>query len=205
MQSVAGSLLATGRVGLLPAAFNPPTVAHMAIADTAQRHFALDQVVFVLCESMPHKHVERPGAKERLRWLAMLAQEKAGRAVAFCRRGLVIEIVRAFRAAVGNDCELFVIAGRDAAERFVDWDYGDGPRFSKQLRHFQLLVASREGNYDVPGKHVGRILPFAIDIRFDRASSSAVRRAVRSGEQWDHIVPTTIRGAVREAYREVRG
>ena len=204
VRTVAGRLLATGRVGLLPGAFDPPTVAHVAIADIAQRRFALDQVVFVLSEAMPHKRIERPGFDERLRWLSKIAGERPDRAATACGVGLVIDIVQAFRAELGPACEFFVIAGKDAAERYAGWDYGDGMLFADQLRHYRLLVASRDGNYRVPAQHAGRILPFGIDARYDAASSSAVRAAVRSGARWDHIVPAAIRNAVGAAYGEVR-
>jgi hypothetical protein len=39
------------------------------------------------------------------------------------------------------------MCGRDAAERIVGWDYGDGPPIQDQLNEFRLLVASREGEY----------------------------------------------------------
>lgn len=204
LRTVAGRLPTTGRVGLLPAGFNPPTVAHVAIADTAQRRFTLDQVVFVLTETMPHKRIERPRPEERLEWLAAIARERPDRAVTACDVGLVIDIVEAFRRDLGPACEIFVLAGKDAAERFASWDYGDGMPYSEQLRHFRLLVASRDGDYRVPAQHAGRILPFGIDARYSEASSSAVREAVRSGAGWHHIVPAAIRDAVATAYGEVR-
>ena len=197
-------MLAKGRVGLLPAAFNPPTVAHLAIADIAQRRFALDQVVFVLTKAMPHKRIERPAPEERLQWLTAIAQERPDRAVAASEAGLVIDIVEAFRRDLGPGCEIFVLAGKDAAERFAAWDYGDGMPFADQLRRYRLLVASRDGDYRVSPEHAGRILPFGIDASFAEASSSAVREAVRTGERWDHIVPSAIREGVGAAYSEVR-
>lgn len=204
LRTVAGRLIATGRLGLLPAAFNPPTVAHVAIGDAAQARFALDQVAFVLCEAMPHKRVRRPGPETRLRWLSAIARGRPDRAVTSCGAGLMIDIVEAFRAELGPACELFVIAGRDAAERCAGWDYGDGMPFAEQLRHYRLLVASRDGDYRVPARHAGRILPFGIDAGYDVASSSAVRGAVRTGAPWGHIVPAPIRDAVGAAYAEIR-
>ncbi len=204
LRTVAGQLLATGRLGLLPAAFNPPTVAHVAIADVAQQRFALDQVVFVLTQAMPHKRIERPGPEKRLEWLTAIARKRPDRAVTACDVGLVIDIVRAFRRGLGPASEIFVLAGKDATERFVRWDYGDGMPFAEQLRHFRLLAASRNGDYRVAAEHAGRILPFGIDARYDEASSSAVREAVRSGTRWRHIVPAAIRDAVGAAYGEIR-
>ncbi len=204
VRTVAGRLPATGRVGLLPAAFNPPTTAHLALAEAAQRRFALGQVVYVLSEAMPHKRIERPGPAERLQWLSAIAEDRPDRAVSACSDGLVIDIVQAFRAELGAGCEIFVIAGRDAAERYATWDYGDGMPFAEQLRLYRLLVASRRGPYAVAPEHSGRISPFGIDARYEEASSSAVREAIRDGQRWGHIVPPAIRAAVGAAYGEVR-
>lgn len=200
VRTVAGRLVRSGRVGLLPAAYNPPTVAHLALAHAAQRTFGLDQVVYVLAEAMPHKRVERPGFQERLQWLSALAKDQPRRAAAACGPGLVIEMVQAFRGEFGPACDIFVISGRDAAERYASWDYGTGMPFAEQLRHFRLVVAARDGEYRVDAGHEGRILLFRIDPRSGEASSTAVREAVRKGAGWREHVPPAIRDAVGEAY-----
>ena len=87
-----------------------------------------------------------------------------------------------------------VVLRRDAAERFVSWDYGGAPSFEKQLRHFQLLVGSREGSYSVPLAHVGRIRPFEIAPRFEAVSATSVREQ----SDWD-AVPLVIRSRVKSA------
>ena len=200
VRTVAGRLLEAGRIGLLPAVFNPPTVAHMALAEEAQRCFGLDQVVYVLPEALPHKRIENPSVEMRLEWLAALAIARPGRVAALCRAGLVIEIVRAFQKALGNRCELSVIAGRDAAERYSSWDYGDAEPFAEQLKRYRLLVASRNGEYHVPQEHADRILPFEIDDRSCLTSSTAAREAIRAGRPWRHLVPNEIHSEVQAAY-----
>ena len=203
VRTVAGRLIESGRLGLLPAVFNPPTMAHLALASEAQRVFDLDQVVFALPDAPPHKRIERPAAAQRLDWLARLAAERSDRAVVSCPGGLVTDIVRAIQAAVGPDCEIFVIAGRDAAERFASWDYGDRESFADQLRHFSLLVAARKGAYSVASAVKGLVFRFEIDARFDAASSTAVRDAIRAGRPWRHWVPPELRAEVAMAYREI--
>ncbi len=200
IRTVAGRLLHSGRLGLLPSAFDPPTVAHVALGDVAQRCFGLDQIVYALPEAMPHKEVCRPTVEDRLDWLVRIAAGRADRAVSRCSGGLVIDIVQDFRAVVGEAARLFVIAGRDAAERFAAWDYGDGVPFAEQLQCYAMLVAARGGEYTVPPEHEGRILPFEIDVRSAQASSSAVRSAIRSGRPWSHFVPAEIHNAVGMAY-----
>lgn len=205
LRTVAGRLSGIGRLGLLPAAFNPPTMAHLALADEAQAAFGLRQVAFVLPESLPHKRIERPSVQERLQWLAALVANRPDRAAVSCRAGLVVEIVRAFREVVEPACELCVISGRDAAERYAAWDYGEGETFAEQLERYRLLVAARDGNYRVAPEFAGRIFPFRIEARHSQAASSTVRAAIRANRPWRHMVPAAIRDSVGQAYQGVCG
>lgn len=192
---VEGTLVEEGRLGILPAAFNPPTIAHVALAEAAREQFALDQVAFVLPETLPHKRLDREDFDRRLRWVASLTENQDGWLTASAEQGLVVEIVREFREQLSAGVELFVISGRDAAERFVAWDYGDAPSFDEQLRHFQLLVGSRNGAYRVAPRHSTRVHSFAISTEFDRVSATAVR------DQLDlKTVPETIRDSVEKAF-----
>ena len=200
IQTVAGPLLSRGRLGLLPGTFNPPTRAHVALAETAQCRFALDQIVQVMPRLLPHKQITRPTLEERLEWIAELARLREGWAACACEGGLVVEMVDAVQSQVGGACELFVIAGRDAAERYVSWDYGDREPFREQLRRFKLLVGSRGGSYQVPPEHAGRILLFEIAPEHTATSSSTVRRAIAHGGDWHRLVPAEIHEGVAAAY-----
>lgn len=200
IRTVAGPLLRRGRVGLLPGTYNPPTMAHIALGEAAQRRFDLDQVVQVIPRLLPHKQIERPTVEHRLEWIAELARLRKGWAACACEAGLVVDMVDALRREIGEACELFVIAGRDAAERFATWDYGDREAFSDQLNRFTLLVGGRGGSYLVAPEHAGRILPFEIAPAHAETASSAVRSAIARGEDWDHLVPAEIHHGVAAAY-----
>jgi hypothetical protein len=55
------------RVGVYPGTFNPPTIAHVAIAAAAREQRDLDQVVFALSRSPINKeHVDRPLFEHRV-------------------------------------------------------------------------------------------------------------------------------------------
>ncbi len=119
-------------------------------------------------------------------------------AIATCEGRLVIEIVKAFHAVCGGGVEIFALCGRDAAERFVRWDYGELPPFSEQLREFQMLVASREGEYSVPAEYAGRIHLLEMPAGYDEDSSSAVRELIRAGGEWERLVPEGVARRIRE-------
>ncbi len=202
MRAVCGRLVKSGRLGLLPSPFNPPTNAHIALAAGAQQAFGLDQVAFVLPRTLPHKQPSGPGCTRRLHWLEKLARGRDDRIVLESEQALILDIATAVQGLTGPRCKLFAIAGRDAAERYERWDYGDRMSFREQLELYTLLVASRNGRHRVTEEHRGRIFTFDIGERHAAASSSSVRERIRSGRPWRDLVPDGIRVDVGRAYAE---
>jgi nicotinic acid mononucleotide adenylyltransferase len=105
---------------------------------------------------------------------------------------LFFEIACDFRAACGPEVALFLLCGRDAAERIVDWDYGEGPSFDEQLQQFQLLVGSRRGDYTVPEAHRGRIHRVELPSNLEDISASAIREALAQGRPWRRWVAESV-------------
>ena len=203
----AGRPLQQGRVGVLPGAFNPPTIAHVALAREARREHDLDQVVFLLPRVFPHKGYRAASFEQRLALLDTAAAADPAFAVASSDVGLFIDIARAFRKSYGLHVEIFILCGRDAAERAVSWDYQEGPGFERQLDEFQLLVASRGGRYDPPEEYKCRVHPIQMPDSPGAVSSSMVREAIARGEPWKHWVAAGTRELIVELglYRKPAG
>jgi nicotinate-nucleotide adenylyltransferase len=192
-----GAALRSGRVGIFPGAFNPLTRAHLALAQAARGQHSLDQVVFLLPRTFPHKGFEGASFEERVSMLESALAVDAAFAIATGEGGLVIELARSVRAACGEKVEISVLCGRDAAERFAGWDYGERPAFSEQLEVFQMLVGSREGEYSIPPEYAGRIRLVRMPPGYDDHSSSAVREAMDAGQPWEHLVPESVAAQIR--------
>lgn len=171
-------------MGVLPGAFNPPTVGHEAVAAAAREQFDLEQVVFLVPEAFPHKSYEGASLEDRIAMLCVATAPEAAHAVASSGEGLFIDIARQVRERYGAGIEICLICGRDAAERIVGWDYGDGPPLRDQLKEFRLLVTSREGEYAPPAKHASRIQRVALASSLDEVSSTSVREAVAQDGAW---------------------
>jgi nicotinate-nucleotide adenylyltransferase len=193
-----GVALRAGRLGIFPGAFNPVTRAHLAVARAARDQYELDQVIFLLPRNFPHKEYEGTTLEQRVMLLQAAAADDAKLAIASSQGGLFIEIAREFRAECGDGVEIHLLCGRDAAERIVHWDYGDGPPFARQLKEFQMLVASREGEYTVPAEYAARIHPIRMPPDYDEISSSAVRKAIGEGADWERLVPESVVRLIRE-------
>jgi nicotinate (nicotinamide) nucleotide adenylyltransferase len=186
------------RLAVLPGAFNPPTRAHLALARAALA--SVDQVLFVLPRAFPHKAYTGASFEDRVRMLAAAVGDEPRFSIASSDGGLFIEIARQCRQAYGQDVEVLILCGRDAAERAVDWDYGRPGSFRDQLREYGLLVAPREGSYQPPSEFEDRIQALAAVEGCDEVSATGVRERIRYGQPWEHLVPQPIVEIVREIY-----
>ena len=172
------------RVGVLPSAFNPPTIAHLALAAAAERHAGLDQVVFALPRELPHKPFEGASPAQRIEMIQAALEGQPARGAALTDGGLFIEIAREMRDLHRPSAEIFLICGKDAAQRVAAWDYGGGPGFEDQLQEFTLLVGDREGRYLPDARWGERVQAVFLPDEWDAVSSASLRERRRRNEDW---------------------
>jgi nicotinate-nucleotide adenylyltransferase len=185
------------RLGVLAGGFNPPTIAHLALADASSAH--VDQVLYVVPRAFPHKHYFGATLEQRIEMLGSL-ELTIPHSIASTEQGLLIDIARECRTEFGGDTRLYFLCGRDAAERVLTWDYGRAGVVDEMLREFDLLVASRSGDFVPPPEFQRRIHALAIQQGHDQVSSTEVRERIARGEPWEHMVPENIVERVREIY-----
>ncbi len=178
---------APAKLAILPGAFNPPTRAHMAMAEAALG--VVDEVLFVLPQVFPHKEYSGATLEARVEMLRAAIEGHARFSLATTDAGLFIDIAREARGCYGRGVELYFLCGRDAAERIVNWDYGDGVGIREQLERYGLLVASRGGAYEAPAEIRDRVGSIRLPDGLDGVSSSEVRRRIRCGEAWENMAP----------------
>lgn len=186
------------RVGLLPGSFHPVTRAHIALARAALA--VVDEVILTMPREFPHKTYDPPGLDVRLDLLSTAVAPYDRLSTAVTEGGLFIDMARECRAAIDPE-NVFLICGRDAAERIAGWDYADGPSFEQQLMEYQLLVAARRGEYRAPAEHAHRIMALPLEEEFDWHSATEVRERIRRGGDWRALVPPEVWDRVAKAYR----
>ncbi len=187
-----GRPLATGRVGVLASAFNPPTIAHVALAEAAREAAGLDQIAFALARRLPHKDFEDTSFEQRLELLRALTDERDEWACVVTDGGLFVEMARELKTLSGPGVQALLLCGRDAAERIVGWDYGDAPPIQEQLREFRMVVAARAGEYCPPNKIAAGVLSVTLPPECAPVSSSAVRAAIAAGADWEALAPPAV-------------
>jgi nicotinate-nucleotide adenylyltransferase len=182
------------RTGVIAGAFNPVTRAHVALA--AASRGSVDEIVWVVPRALPHKPLEGASLDDRLE---MLRRSGAGDRVYVSEGGLYVEIAREIRAQTGS--EVYLICGRDAAERILTWSYDDPATLDRMFEEFQLLVAGRSGAYAPPPHVSHRVRELTLNADYDEISSSEIRRRIAAREPWEHLVPEGIVEMVARIYR----
>ena len=185
-------------LGVFPAAFNPPTRAHLALARAALG--TVDEVLFVLPREFPHKPYEGATFDERVAMLLAATKGEQRFSVAASSHGLFAEIAEECQEAYGDAARLLFICGRDAAERIAGWDYGEPDAFRQMIERFELLVAARDGCYEPPENIRNRICTLEVSEEIGFISATEVRDRLRRGEPWEHLVPPEVAPLVRAIY-----
>ena len=185
------------KLGILSGTFNPPTRAHLALARAALAE--VDEVLFVLPRVFPHRPYEGAQFEERIAMLKDALASEPCFSIASTARGLFIDIARECRAEY-PEAALIFLCGRDAAERIVNWDYGESGAFAKMLEVFELRVAARSGAYVPPASFAERIRPLSIDPGMDDISATEIRERISRGAPWEHLVPAEIVPLVRKIF-----
>src|SRR5947209_13820354 len=185
------------RAGILAGAFNPPTIAHLALIDAARPY--VDQVICVLPREFPHKRYHGATLAQRIEMLDRIASEHPID-VAVADRGLFIDIAGETKALFQRPVDLAFLCGSDAAERIVTWDYGDPGAVDRMLQDFRLLVADRDTVFQPRPELASRVEGLGIPPGVNSISSTEVRRRLAAGEPWRDLVPPQIHDLVTLIY-----
>ena len=162
------------RVGAYPGTFDPPTVAHLAIAEAAWRQGGLDRLELVVCESpLGKKDAGVAPLESRIELLSALCTSRPWLAVAVSESELICDIAEGYDA---------VVMGADKWAQVVDPAWYDGSTAARDDavgRLPRVLLAPR-------GPHSPARLPegaVVLDVHDDHATVSST--AVREGRlEW---------------------
>lgn len=155
--------MALRRTGVYPGSFNPPTIAHVAIAEAARRLCRLDTVYWVVSRSPLNKsgtpvHV----LEQRMEVLRQVAARIEWLEVELSEHRFVVDIAR------GHDV---VIMGADKWHQVTDPAYYDGPEARDQAVAAlpTVAIAPRAELAVPPGAVVLDVPPHLHDVSSTRA------------------------------------
>src|SRR4051794_11848072 len=128
-------------VACFPGSYNPPTIAHLAMAEATRRQCKVDRVDLILSrEALGKEHVVHPTVEERARVLEAVAATRPWLGVVLTERRLLVDI------ADGYDV---LVLGADKWEQVLDPTfYGDSLDAMKEAvaRLPHLAMAARKGH-----------------------------------------------------------
>jgi nicotinate-nucleotide adenylyltransferase len=188
------------RLGVLGGSFDPPHVAHLAIASEACHALHLERVLFVPAAAPPHKGgVARTPAAVRLE-LTSLAIDDDLRFTASgveIERGLVytVDMLRALRDRYEH--ELVFIMGSDSLLQLESWHQPD-----ELLSLCSLAVAPRPGDSPVAiaaaAERWGDYQVTVLDVPSLAVSSSGIRARVAERRPVRYLVPHRVEQYIQE-------
>jgi nicotinic acid mononucleotide adenylyltransferase len=155
---------ATVAIAAYPGSFDPPTVAHLAIAEAAHQQCGVDRVDLVLSE-------EALG-KEGAHHVRLTDRVAVVRAVAATRPWLGVVVTRhRILADIGSGYDVIVM-GADKWAQVVDpaW-YGSAAARDDALARLPVVAVARRPGFDVPDG----VVALDVDLGAADVSSTAVR------------------------------
>lgn len=188
----------SGRIGLLGGSFDPVQLAHVAIAEAAFRHHALDHIVFIPAAQNPLKEFSATAsAADRLAMLLLATKEQKNFWVSDIELKHIsdnpsysVDTVNKISKQTDKTSKLFFIIGSDNLPSLYKWKDID-----RLFELCQLVTVNRDG---ISAKQVSERAPnlnplqlkklseFFIDIEPISISSTSLRKKLSRGEKLEN-------------------
>ena len=190
------------KLGVMAGSFNPPTWAHVALADSALMHGGCDAVLWAISRvTVDKEQVTRAPLDLRLATLAALTAARPHDAVATINRGLYADQAQAVRDTLPNLRDLAFIIGYDKIMQILDPRYytDRDAALDELFGLAEVLVAPRddEGAPDLAALMAQpsnqrwaarvRFIPLAPAMR--ALSSTKARERIAHGQSISDIAP----------------
>jgi nicotinic acid mononucleotide adenylyltransferase len=191
---------ALGSIALLPGSFNPPTAAHLLLAERARRE-GFGCVLFVLARRTIDKEPSGMIPEDRLLALRFMAQ-RAGMGVAVTSSGLYADMADAAATLFPQTEVAFLVGSDKVPQIFDDAYYGDRDAALDALfSRARLVVAPRTDDGQVARQVLARdenrawahrvsILPLHPAV--SDLSSTRVRGMLQAGADPTGLVPSAV-------------
>jgi nicotinic acid mononucleotide adenylyltransferase len=180
-----------GRLAFLPSAYNPPTLAHVDLLESALEVDGVKHVAAMLTTRNVAKHVFGASLHDRVAMLLELHHERPELAVLAANAARIIDQANALSTALG-DVGVDAIVGFDTLERLFDPRYyADMERELAPFFERHRVIAANRGSHGVTdveawvhanaGVFAGRILVREIQAYAASLSSTMVRDSLAAG------------------------
>jgi nicotinamide-nucleotide adenylyltransferase len=216
---VAGSCPRGAALVVLSGSFNPPTRAHVGVAEAALAAGRFDRVLFAIAvRTIDKEHATGASLEERFAMLAALVAAEPRFAAVACNRGLYADQAQAIQAAFAP-ADLAFVVGYDKIVQILDPRYyvARDAALRPLFARARFLVAPRAGAGEAELRalfarpenrpYADRVTYLPLDAlpEAERGlSSTRVRELLARGEDVAAVVPPAVLPVLRRiaAYRE---
>jgi nicotinamide-nucleotide adenylyltransferase len=206
------------KVAVLSASFNPPTLAHLRMAEIAHEDLGHPEVVLELAIANVDKGITGAPLHERLMMMRAIAAPRPWMSAAIATHGRFLDKMTALREHFPS-AEVCFVVGYDTLARVFDPKYYADRAVELRALFDQtsFACANREGSGDgalaallrapANAMYAGGVRPMALDAYHAGLSSTAVRASLASGEGTSEGVPEEVVAylAERPLYGAFRG
>ena len=193
-----------GRLGIFPASFNPPTLAHLALIKEAMKQGKLDEIVILLDIQAMDKEAVGAAFEDRLTMLKKVFGRNPKVSIGLSNQGLFLEKLKPLRALYPAPIEWVFIVGFDTILRVMDKKYYQNRKKSldELFEQSRFLVANRD-HYERTAfeilfrrrenrKYAERVTFFILPEKFSSISSTLIRKRIAQGQPVNEWVPAAI-------------
>lgn len=193
------------RIGIIGGTFDPVHIGHLFIAETVQREYNLEKVIFVPASNPPHKQATFVTSVLHRYIMAVKATADndsfAVSTIEISRNGLSysIDTVKEIMDLYGEETDIFFVTGADTIAELPTWN-----RIDQLLRICHFVGTARPGCLsgfdkirehfgDIGQKRIHRLSTPELEI-----SSTDIRERVKTGRSIRYIVPERVEKYIRQ-------
>jgi nicotinamide-nucleotide amidase len=198
------------RLGIFPASFNPPTLAHRALIREAEKQGKLDEILVLLDIQAMDKEPIGATFEDRLTMLKKVFRKGPKVSIGLSNQGLFLEKLRPLRALYPTSSEVVFIVGFDTILRVMDKKYYRNRKKSldELFEQSRFLVTNRDHYEETAFEMLFRkrenkiygdkVSFFTLHPKYSSISSSLVRERITKGKPVDGWIPAAILPFLKE-------
>jgi nicotinate (nicotinamide) nucleotide adenylyltransferase len=197
-------------LGVLPASFNPPTLAHTVLTQEAMNALRFDEFLLVLDKmAMDKKFIGAP-LEDRLLMLLAIFGDYPQISLGVANRGLFLDKVEALQKLYPSETKIYFVVGFDTIVRVLDPKYYKDREqaLQKLFSQARFLVANR-GDCDQQNlkelfrkianrAFAAQVIPFKVPSFVAWISSTLVRQKWAQGESVQELVPPQVEEFIKK-------
>jgi nicotinamide-nucleotide amidase len=199
-----------GRLGIFPASFNPPTMAHVALVREARKEGRLDEILILLDIQAMDKEACEAKFEHRLTMVKRVFGRDPKISIGLSSGGLFLQKLKPLGEYYPSSVEIFFIVGFDTILRVMDGKYYRNRKgsLSKLFCQSRFIVANRGDQekaaflrlFNQPDnlKYRDKLSFFTLSPKFSTLSSSLIREGIRRRLPVDEWIPAPALRFIRE-------